>query len=254
MIGLVFVGLMLSSLVSVSAYFYPDVRGVTQQVIDAYVDVGEPVLQALFGGYGGWSGWLLFERFLLFILLLALIFVILGRVEFFEKQKAVRWVVAIIVPLIAIRFMDYDWLTTILTQYKLVAVIISSILPFIIFFYFVHSIGKDYPMLRKISWIFFIGVYTGLWNTAETDFSGALFFWTVVGAVLALIFDRRIEAWMMAKQIARGDRWRVDQEIARINGEIQHLHRDRGLFPDPREVDRQIKELEMQRRYITRQR
>jgi signal transduction histidine kinase len=237
-----------------SAYFYfPDFRSVTQSVIDSYVSVGEPILGALFGGYG-WTGFMLFERFLLFVLLISVIYVILGRIEFFENQRAVKWVISIIVPLIGIRFIDFDWLSAILLQYQILALVLTSILPFILFFFFVHSIGKDYPVLRKISWIFFIGVYVGLWNTAESGVQGSVYFWTMVAAVLGLLFDKRIETWLMAKQFAKRERWQIDSEIARINEEIKKLHKERASYPDPSEVDKHIKELELQKKYLIRHR
>ena len=59
---------LLSVLPFVSAYYFPNVRTMMQDVIDIYVDTFEPVLQALFGWFG-WSSMYLFERLLLFILL-----------------------------------------------------------------------------------------------------------------------------------------------------------------------------------------
>lgn len=247
----VLLGIMLSSFAS--AYFYfPDLRSVTQSVIDSYVSVGEPILSALFGGYGGWTGFLLFERFLLFVLLVSVIYVILGRIEFFDNQRAVKWVVAIIVPLIGIRFIDFDWLSAVLLQYQALALILTSLLPFVLFFFFVHSIGKDYPMLRKIAWIFFIGVYVGLWNTAQSGVQGSVYFWTMVAAILGLLLDKRIEMWMQAKQFAKQGRWRTDDEIAAINKKIQDIERDimENRRPDANDARKEINHLRLQRKYL----
>ncbi len=235
-----------------SAYFYfPDLRSVTQSVIDSYVGVGEPILGALFGG-NGWTGFMLFERFLLFILLICLIYVILGRVEFFDNQKAVKWVVSIIVPLIGIRFIDFDWLSAILLQYQLLAIIFTSLFPFVLFFFFVHSLGKDYPMLRKIAWIFFVGIYAGLWNTAQSGVQGSVYFWTMVAAILGFLLDRRIETWLMAREFSKKERWRIDDAIAAINKRIDDIRVDMrtGRRPNASEAQREIKDLELQRKYL----
>jgi hypothetical protein len=240
----------------VSAYYFPDARSVAQSVIDTYVNVGEPILQALFGGYGGWSGYLLFERFLIFILLLSVIYVILKRVPLFEEQKGVRWVVAIIIPLIGMRFIDYEWLEAMLMQYEILAIILTSVLPFIIFFYFIHSLGVSYPIMRKIGWVFFIGIYIGLWTTSISEAQSVVYFWTIFAALLALLFDKRIELWLTAREFAKRERWRVDDEIARINRRVDEINEEirTGRRPNPREARREIKELELQKSYLTRHR
>jgi hypothetical protein len=252
-LSLVFVSVIASGFAS--AYYFPDTRSLTQGVIDNYVNIGEPILSAMFGG-NGWTGFMLFERFLLFIMLMSVIYVILERIPVFEGQKMVKWVVAIVVPLIGMRFVDYEWLSAVITQYGMLVIIMGSVLPFIIFFYFVHSIGKDYPVLRKVAWIFFIGVYMGLWNTAGSELQGAVFFWTVVAAVLMLLLDKRIEMYLAAKEFAKHDRWRTDDEIARITKKIQDIHADlqNNRRPDPKEAMKEIKELELQKKYLIRNR
>jgi len=235
----------------VSATFYfPDVRSITQGVIDNYVNIGEPILSALFGGYGGWTGFLLFERFLLFILLVSVIYVILGRFELFEDYKMIRWLVAVIMPLIGMRFINYEQISAVFGQYQVLAIALSSLLPFIVFFYFVHSVGKSYPHLRKILWVLFIAIYLGLWNTAQSDFQGSLYFWTMAAAVLLLIFDRRIEMYLAKREIAKRERWRVDDEIAKINRRIDDINEEirMGRRTNPKEARKEIKELEQQKK------
>jgi len=257
-IGFIFVvAVVLLSLVSLaSAYYLPDLRYVSQRTIDYYVDFFEPILQALFGGQGGWSGLYLFERFLLFILLVSVIYVILGKAEFFEHNSTVKWIVAIIVPLIGIRFIDYGWLSAVLMQYRLLSIAFGSVLPFILFFYFVHSIGKDYPIMRKILWALFICVYAGLWSTAESEFSSTIFFWTMVASILMLIFDKRIELYLSAREFAKRERRNVDNEIAKINMRISEIEEQirKGAHPNPKEARKEIDELRLQKRYLQRNR
>src|SRR3989344_5673304 len=132
----IFVMLFVSSFVS--AYYFPSARTFTQDIIDTYVGVFEPILQALFGGFG-WNGLYLFERFLLFILLLSLIYVILGNVEMFKKNTFVRWITAVIVPLIGIRFINFEWLTAVLLSYQVFAIAVTTAIPLLIFFLFLDS-------------------------------------------------------------------------------------------------------------------
>lgn len=239
-----------------SAYYLPDLRYVSQRTIDYYVDFFEPILQALFGGYGGWSGLYLFERFLLFILLVSMIYVILGKVDLFEHNSSVKWAVAIIVPLIGMRFIDYGWFSAVLMQYGTLSIALSSVLPFILFFFFVHNIGKDYPLMRKILWIAFICIYAGLWSTAESEFSSAMFFWTMLASILMLIFDTKIELYLGAREFAKRERRNVDNEIARINMRINEIETQirTGAHPNPNEARREINELRLQKKYLARNR
>lgn len=236
-----------------SAAYFPDARSLSQSVIDGYISVGEPILQALFGGYGGWSGFLLFERFLIFILLASIIYVVISKSQFqlFENQKAVKWIIAIIVPLIAMRFINYDQLEAILQQYQLLGIVLSSILPLLIFFYFVHSLGADYPILRKILWIFFIAIYVGLWSTGS-ETQSTIYFWTFIVAVLFLLFDTRIEIYLNAREFAKKERWQINSKIAAINEEINKLNRQitTGAHPNPRDARREMHELELQKKYL----
>lgn len=238
-----------------SAAYFPSVRSLSQSVVDSYVDVGEPILQALFGGYGGWSGFLLFERFLIFLLLVAIVYVVIGRVPLFQSQKTVRWVVAIVVPLISMRFVNYDQITALMQQYQLLAIVLSSALPFLIFFYFVHSIGGDYPIMRKVLWIFFMAVYAGLWTTTASDSQSTIFFWTLVAAVIFLIFDKRIEMYISAKEFAKRERWSINSKIADINDRISKINDQvvKGTHPNPKEARKEIRELELQKSYLNRQ-
>lgn len=221
--------LMLLSLSGVSAYSFGSARGFMQDVIDAYVDVGEPVLQALFGGFG-WSGLYLFERFLLFILVLSLLYVVLGNMEVFKKNTVVRWLVAIIVPLIGMRFVDFEWLTVVLFTYKVFAIAFTTAIPLIVFFFFVHGVGKQYPHVRKILWVLFLGVYLGLWATATDSVASAAYVWTFVAALLLLLFDAKIEYHLMKQRHEEAHTyWKADI-IARLQEDIARL--EASALPD----------------------
>lgn len=240
LLGAVGFGVMLVlSLSLVSAYSFGSARGFMQDVIDAYVDVGEPVLQALFGGFG-WSGLYLFERFLLFLLVLSLLYVILGKIEMFAKNTVVRWLVAIIVPLIGMRFIDFEWLTAVLFTYKVFAIAFTTAIPLIVFFFFVHAVGKEYPYVRKILWVLFLGVYLGLWSTATDSVASAAYVWTFVAALLLLVFDSKIEFYLLKQRDEEAHMyWKADI-IARLQEDIARL--EASALPDKEKFIKRKKE------------
>ena len=147
---------------------YWDFRSSSHNIIDLVVDFSEPFLQVILGGYD-YTGFLLFERFLLFVLILSIVFLSLKNVPFFKEgdTKGPLWVVVVIVSLLAIRWLNYEWLNTILLQYQILGVAVTAIIPFLVylFFYIVFLIQilleklggyflllfiLDYGLLQKI--------------------------------------------------------------------------------------------------------
>ncbi len=237
--SLAFSVLLIFSLSFVSAYF-TSARTFTQDIVDTYVGIFEPFLQVLFGGYG-WSGLYLFERFLLFILLLSIVFLVLGKIDIFKKNTFVRWIVAIIVPLLGIRFIDYEWLTSVLLAYQVAALALTTAVPLLVFVVFIHYACKDYPHVRKVFWLLFIGVYVGLWSTAVATSASTAYFWTFVAAILLLIFDKKIEYRLHLAERRAADRYWHYGIVSQLKQDIRLL-RESGL-PDE-EIEKAVKRKE----------
>jgi hypothetical protein len=207
----------------VSAYGMPSFRQMSEQTIQFYVDVFEPVLGALFGGFG-WSGLYLFERLLLFILLVGFIYVVIGKFKAFKEVKAVRWIISIIVPLIGIRYINYESLTTIIYQYTWLTVAVTCALPIIVFFFFVHTIAPQSPALRKVLWVFFLLIYLGLWSTVEASKDSTLYSWTIVAIILLIIFDNRFQRYFEIKKAKEGEFYWKGDLIAKLDHDIELIN------------------------------
>src|SRR3989338_4505634 len=186
----------ISLVVPASAYFFVDLRQGSQDVINGVTDISEPFLQVLFGG-GYYTGFLLFERFLIFLITASIVYIAISKISIFEEKKGVLWIITIAVPLIGIRFMNFEWINTILVQYQILTIVLAAGLPFIIYFFFLHNIFSENAALRKIGWVFFAVVYLGLWSTAETENYGQIYFWTAIAAFLFLFLDGTIARYMM---------------------------------------------------------
>lgn len=252
-IGLLFLALIFS-ISFVSAYGYlPSVRAGMDSIIRALVDIFEPILSALFGGYG-WTSTLLFERFLIFILLVVVINLILGKIELTKDFPAVRWIIAIIVPLIGMRFIDYASLLSLINQYMVLAIILTAIVPFIIYFYFLYEVSGDHGILRKLGWLVFAGIYIGLWSTAGATSKGDIYFWTFIAALVCLLGDSIIYRRYRYLQLSKGDKTIKELEIAKINKDIQDTHaliRSGALSNEA--GNKYIKKLMSERKWIMKQ-
>ncbi len=203
----------------------------------------EPILQALLGG-NDWSGFFFFFRLLLAVILLSVIFLALGVAPLFKEKKGIRWVIAVSITLIGIRFIDYDWLYTVTVQYGILAIVLTAIIPFVIYFFFVHNVAGDHPALRKIAWIFFIVVYIGVWATVETDRAGNIYFWTLLVALVFLFFDGTIHRYYAMQKIKEAGSRSIWEHIARLRREIADINNTPGLPNDVR--DRLIRDKEKQ--------
>jgi len=235
---------------SVSAYYLPSARTITESTVQAFVDIFEPILEAVFGGTS-YSSYLVFEKLLLFLILLGVVYVAVGWIPMFEEQKFVRWIVAIIVPLLGVRFLDEGWLLTIILQYQVLAIVLTSILPFLIYFFFLQNVGSDYSSVRKIGWILFIVVYLGLWSTVENAAYSSIYFWTMVVSFVFLLFDGTIHNYYLNQQMkASGSRNRWEH-IAKLRRDINELTNDIRLGNVPnRQGERIIKQKQKQIQWL----
>jgi len=225
-VGLVF-GLLLSSMFigMVSAqYFWYDLRQGSEQMINIFVDFGEPFLQRLFG-YRQYNGIQLFQLFMILVLLISIIFVAVSNVPALEDYKAVVWIISIIVPLISVRNIDLIWLNTILIQYKVLAIAMTMVLPFIIYAFFLLAIGEKAPFIRKFGWALFIVIYYGLYVTAKPaeQVYYKLYMWTALAGIVMLALDGTISRWYMQQQLKASGQTDKAQHIANLRKEIREI-------------------------------
>jgi len=255
--GLIF-GFMLLTLMSnfVSAYHY--YGGYLGSGIDAMVRAWEPIFGAIFGGVG-WSGMYLFERILFFLILMIVVYLALGRMPLFEdvggnSRKSIRWVVAIIIPLLGIRWINYEWMTAMIMQYTLFAIVLTCAIPFLLYFFFIYNVGEDYGALRKILWLLFIGIYAGLYSTVGAQES-TIYLWTTIVSIACLFLDGTIAKRYRWMQMLKEDKTLKNSQIIAHNKKIRELEEalDQGTTLDPKTTKRQIAELRKHVKWLIRQ-
>lgn len=209
-----------------SAVFAPfyDIRSFIEQIIKSLTDIFGPILSALFG-QEMWTGSLLFERTLVFALLVIIINIILQRVSLFNTadKKTIRWIISLIVPLIGIRFMDYSQFLAIFDQYKFLSIVVSGIIPFGFFFYFIYSSVPSSP-LRRLLWAGFIIIYGGLWSTQEGSILNVnVYAWAFWGGVVSLVFDGTIARYFIHARNAQANADYRTLESAKIRKQIAEI-------------------------------
>ena len=80
----------------------------------------QPIAQFFLGGFD-YTGQLLFERFLVFLIIFAVTFVAIVKAPFFKDQRPAAIIISIIVPLLSVRYIDFEWMNTIIKKSTLIS-------------------------------------------------------------------------------------------------------------------------------------
>lgn len=225
--------------------FYYNPRQGSEDVINGVVDFSEPFLQVLLGGQN-YTGYLLFERLMLFLIIAAIVYASLAKANFFEN-KAVLWIITIAVPLIAVRWIDFEWLNYIITQYAVLGIVVTVILPFIIYLFFLHGVSHS-SAFRRIAWAFYIAIYYGLWSTSSTGFVGDAYLWSIWVAIALIIFDPAIHRVMTKDEDLAPLRASINGSIASLDHQLQQVDAAAHISPKEKAKMKKYLEKEISRR------
>lgn len=195
--------------------------------LDSAIYQAQPVLQFFFGGYD-YTGYMLFERILLFLLILSIVFVSLKTAPFFKgvEQRKIVVLVSVIVSLLSVRYIDYAWFNTVIMTYQVFGIAITSVLPFIIYFFFLMGVAppeSNYSGIRKIGWVLFGCVYLGLYVTTDTSFYGRVYLWTAFGALLFFLIDGTIQDYFRKQKLKHQTTRSLTDRMAQLQKEINDL-------------------------------
>ncbi|MFH1308219.1 MAG: hypothetical protein ABIH72_05180 [archaeon] len=185
-------------------------------------DAFGPALSILFG-----SGEYIFERFLLFLIVLAVVFVVLDKVPAFQERMGVIWIIAFAVAILSTRFLSsVQTLYGIILPYGVLGVALTSLLPMLIFFYFVESFTS--PTVRKLAWVLFAVVFFGLWIEFYPKLGNIVWIYFATGILALILFlaDGTVRRALRNQEMAQlGDWKRIDYE-RKIRKDMDELNDD----------------------------
>lgn len=183
-----------------------------------------PFFQALLGG----DSYLLFERILLFFILLSSIYMVVNKMDIFNSNKAIVFIVTISVSLLAIRFTKITELVyTVILPYSVLGVAITAFLPLILGFFFIHNASES-SFIRKSFWIFFIVVFFVMWdlNYATSGPVSWIYFWSAIISALFFLFDGTIRRAMVRSRMKAAGETTADAYAIKIRRELTQLKSD----------------------------
>ncbi len=192
--------LSLTLLPFVSAYTsFGDVGSFVQNVIQSIQQIGTPIFSSLFGSYS--SDEFLFSKILLFILLFVVIKVGVKATPKLGERNFVVNIIALVVSLFAVRYISENQLTQgILLPYGTLGVALVTLLPFVIYFFFVEK-SVTTSTGRKIAWMLFIIIFAVLWFNRATSSEGLpvvsnyLYMSVVLLGVFLFFFDKGVQKY-----------------------------------------------------------
>ena len=148
-----------SPMVSASSYYGNDLASGLGHGMNQLVDAGEQMFGPFFSAILGGGGDMLFERILFLAIILAVVYIITSKMDVFNNNPTVIWIVSISISLLSTRFLsESNLVQTMLLPYSVLGVTISAVIPILIYFKFVQSFN-DSTTVRKMLWIFFIVIF-----------------------------------------------------------------------------------------------
>jgi hypothetical protein len=193
-----------------------------------------------------------FATVLLLILFVVVINAVLKKAKFLGKNSAVNFIVALIVSILSVRFMPDDLVNAALVPYGTLGVAIAVLIPFLIYFYFVHT-SINSRAGRKCAWIAFAVIFFGLWIERWVKGEAGTFNWIYLAGIVAVgitfIFDRKIHEYFGLSDMKKANREIIRRQIADIDADLARYANIVEPAEDTREY---IKNLEARRRELTK--
>jgi len=219
--------LILASLPFASAQYFSIEEGARQ-----FVDGMKELFTPLFEGLLGTSSYddFFFAKILLFFLLFIVIFAVMRKVELFEKMKGIVPLVALIISLLAVRYISEEgFFAGILLPYGALGIAVLTFLPFLIYFWFVHKSVKT-GLGRRVAWILYAIVFVFLWGSRSSDISTEsnwIYFTTLIIMFIVFAFDKSFKSYFRTHEIGKFKLKANEKVIAALQSEyLDILHVD----------------------------
>ena len=188
----------------VSAFNGYDIQYFVQNILDGMAQVAAPLFGAAFGYYETTE--FLFVKILVFILLFVVIKTAVKATPRLGENNMVTIVISLVVSILAIRFMsENDFFRGILLPYGSLGVALATLLPFLIYGFFVHK-SFDTGSIRKAAFIFYIIVFGIIWISRYDEINQAsnyIYAGTLILAICLMLFDRQVKAYFRRNELER---------------------------------------------------
>lgn len=248
--------LSLISLVYAQNNPFIDIQYEVGRVINQIFEITKPVLETIMGEAS--TAEFFFHKVLLLILLIVIIKNIIERTPIGENNKNVSWIIALIVSVLGIRFINENrFFMTIFLQYGVLSIAITTLLPMIIFFYFIHNTRVS-TFGRKVSWTLYVMMLTLIWISKLDEIpevANYIYIAMIASIVVFILADKSIHSYLFGLSNFRAfERNQKEEAIIRLRRRMNELTRDlRDGIVTNREYERRRREIQRQIRELSRE-
>jgi hypothetical protein len=197
-----------------------DVADGIRQAGSTIYEIVKPILEVVTGDTSGGQDFL--AKVLFLMIIFAVVWTAVGRIAFFAENTWVMVVVSSAVSVLAIRwFGDSSVVQTAILPYSAFGIAVTCFLPFVLFFFLV----KDFtPVFRKLAWIFFAVIFTGLWIARDEARSFSyIYLVTALLGLAVLFFDGTIQKYMVKAKIERAHHYHGNKLIMSLREELEEV-------------------------------
>lgn len=200
---------LLSILSFVSASYYNPadfLRENVGQALDIAKQTVTPIFELLLGE--GESGEFFLAKSLLLILIFVIVLTVVKKMPLIKdapNKNAIALVITIAVSLLSIRYIpDNDLINGVLLPYTTFGIALTTFIPFLIYFWFVHESVPN-PTGRRLAWIVYAIIFISLWVIRSDEMGAGNTIYTVglLIIVIMFLFDKSIHQYFRLSDFAK---------------------------------------------------
>jgi hypothetical protein len=135
----------------------------------------------------------LFAKLIILLIIFFVVYTILRRNDMFGRDKRIAIIITSAISILSVRYLPNEFVQAILLQYNVFAVAVTTFIPIIIFFFFLHQSGFR-SFGRKSGWALYGVALISLAGFRYEDLGQAqyIYYAAIVVIIVAYIFDRAI--------------------------------------------------------------
>lgn len=235
------------SQISASSFDFEDANYRVTGVIEKILGFLSPFLEKIIGDYS--TSEFFFHKCLLLLALVLILKNVLEKMPLGEKNEKLSLMLSIIMSILAIRFInENDFFESIFIQYGVLGIAITTILPTIIFFYFIHK-TKVGTMGRKLFWILYILIMGMIWISKFSNLpteANFIYIFIIIAGLFLIIFDKTVHSYFGLSDLKHfqiiNNRKRIRELKVELEKIEEHFQKRRMSFQEYKEEKKAIEE------------
>lgn len=159
----------------------------------------------------------LFAKIILFLLVYIILYTVLKKNEFISGDRKINIIIALAISILSIRFIPDDgFIVGILLPYTALGIALTTFIPFLLFFFFVHQSGIG-TFGRRMAWVLFGVSFFTIWAMRADVMGDANYiYWLGLAfVILSLLFDKTIHTYFGYHELKK------NREIGRSNRRVE---------------------------------